>query len=209
MIGETLLAFLVTSLIIEITPGPNMAYLATLSLTSSRQAGFAAVAGIALGLTVSAVTAAIGLAVIIENSPLIYETLRWGGVAYLLYLAWEGWRREKDATNPAAQATQPPRVAFSRALIVNMLNPKAAVFYIAVLPDIVDPQRGLVMQQTLTLSAIYVAIATSVHFSIVLLAGLIRGRLDSPERRQNARRVLALALAGIAIWFAFSTRRAG
>ena len=93
-----LLAFALTALIIEITPGPNMTYLAALSLSNGARTGFAAVAGIALGLLTYGVIAAFGLAAVIDNSPLLYGLLRWGGVIYLLWLAWESWTEEWQST---------------------------------------------------------------------------------------------------------------
>src|ERR1700754_3707386 len=94
-----LLAFALTSLVIEITPGPNMTYLAALSLSSGMRTGFAAVAGIALGLMTYGVIAAFGLAAVIDNSPLLYGVLRWGGVAFLLWLAWEAWPGNEQASS--------------------------------------------------------------------------------------------------------------
>src|SRR5215472_7420348 len=92
-----LLAFALTSLVIEITPGPNMTYLAVLSLSSGMRTGFAAVAGIALGLMTYGLIATFGLAAIIHEEPLLYGLLRWGGVLYLLWLAWDTWSAS-DAT---------------------------------------------------------------------------------------------------------------
>ena len=133
-----LLAFALTALIIEITPGPNMTYLAALSLSSGMRTGFAAVAGIAIGLATYGIVAALGLAAVIDNSPLLYGLLRWGGVAYLLWLAWEAWSSERE-TSPDATAGPDgePWIAFRRGLVTNLLNPKAAVFYIAVLPEFI------------------------------------------------------------------------
>ncbi len=207
-ISNPLLAFAVTALIIELTPGPNMAYLAALTLSNGRRAGAAAVAGIALGLAICGIAAALGLAAIIDNSRFLYEALRWGGIAYLLYLAWEGWRQEKETDQASAVDTaELPRTAFRRGLIVNMLNPKAAIFYVAVLPEFVRPDGEPLTTQTLTLSAIYVAIATAVHLGIVLLAGSLQDKIRTPDKRRWLRKSLALALVGIAAWFAFSTHR--
>src|SRR6476469_8357027 len=86
------LEFILTVLLLELTPGPNMAYLATLSLDRGRRAGLLATVGVAAGLSVHAIVAALGLGVLISQLPLAYELLRWIGVAYLLYLAWETWR---------------------------------------------------------------------------------------------------------------------
>ncbi len=208
-LSASLLAFALTCVVIEITPGPNMAYLAALSLSQGARAGIAAVAGIALGLSVYGVAASLGLSAIIDNSTFLYETLRWGGVAYLLWLAWDAWAAERETVPDATGDNDMvgPWIAFRRGLITNLLNPKAAVFYVAVLPDFVQIGRGSVAAQTLMLSAIYVGIATAIHLIIVLLASRLQTVIATPEKRRTVRRVLAVLLAAIAVWFAFSTNR--
>jgi threonine/homoserine/homoserine lactone efflux protein len=204
----TLLAFALTCVVIEITPGPNMAWLAALSLSRGWRIGLAAVAGVALGLSVYGVLAALGVAAIIENSTFLYETLRWGGVAYLLWLAWDAWSSADEIAPAESAGAEHERVsAFRRGLITNLLNPKAAVFYVAMLPEFLNVGAGRIWAQTLTLSAIYVAIATVIHAGIVLSASRLRRLIGRPEQVRRIRRILALALAGIAIWFAFSTTR--
>ncbi|MBR1217378.1 LysE family translocator [Bradyrhizobium sp. U87765 SZCCT0131] len=200
-------AFALTSLVIEITPGPNMAYLAALSLSNGVRVGLTAVAGIALGLSVYGIAAALGLAALIDGTPLLYEALRWAGVIYLLWLAWDGWRSEAETSATATDDRIRPAVAFRRGLVTNLLNPKAAVFYIAILPDFVRINLGAVRMQTLVLSAIYVGVAAIVHLSIVLLAGALQHRIDTADKRRTVRRILALLLVGIAVWFAVSTQR--
>lgn len=208
MISNSLLAFALTCFVIEITPGPNMAYLAALSLSQGIRAGLAAVAGIALGLSVYGVAATLGLSAIIDSSRFLYETLRWAGVAYLLWLAWDAWAAEREVS-PAAGSN--PDVsswtAFRRGLITNLLNPKAAVFYVAVMPDFIQIGKGSVTTQTLILSAIYVSIATAIHLMIVLLASRMQRIIETPDKRRNIRRALAVLLAAIAVWFALSTGR--
>jgi threonine/homoserine/homoserine lactone efflux protein len=204
-----LLAFALTALIIEITPGPNMTYLAALSLSNGMRTGFAAVAEIALGLMTYGVIAALGLAALIDHSPLLYGLLRWSGVAYLLWLAWESWASEREAAPQAADGKDgQPWLAFRRGLITNLLNPKAAVFYVAVLPEFIRVDGGPVVLQTLLLSVIYVAIATSIHSAIVALSSTLQTTVATAERRRTIRRGLALVLVGIAIWFALTTGRA-
>jgi len=204
----TLLAFALTCAVIEITPGPNMAWLAALSLSRGWRTGLAAVAGIALGLSAYGIAAALGVAAIIENSRFLYEALRWGGVAYLLWLAWDAWSTADEITPEDAPGDSHERAsAFRRGLITNLLNPKAAVFYVAMLPDFVDVGAGRVAAQTLTLSAIYVAIATLIHAGIVLSASQLRAVMTEPAQLRLIRRFLALVLVAIAIWFAFSTVR--
>jgi threonine/homoserine/homoserine lactone efflux protein len=202
---STLLAFALTCAIIEITPGPNMAWLAALSLSRGWRTGLAAVAGVALGLSAYGVAAALGVAAVIENSRFLYEALRWGGVVYLLWLAWDAWSTADEITPEHAPGEIHERFsAFRRGLITNLLNPKAAVFYIAVLPGFLNLDAGRIPTQTLTLSAIYVTIATLIHAAIVLSASRLRTVIVNPR---PVRRALALALAAIAIWFAFSTMR--
>ena len=99
----TLFAFAATCFVIELTPGPNMAYLAVLSTSNGRRAGFAATLGVSLGLLIVGLAAAVGLTAIIVNSRWIYEALRWSGVLYLLWLAWEGWRGEEE-TSPGSSS---------------------------------------------------------------------------------------------------------
>jgi len=201
-----LFAFALTALVIEVTPGPNMTYLAALSLSGGMRTGFAAVAGIAIGLLTYGIIAALGLAAVIDNSPLLYGLLRWGGVAYLLWLAWEAWSSERETSPDAADGTDgEPWIAFRRGLITNLLNPKAAVFYVAVLPEFIRPGAGSVMSQTLALSVVYVTIATAIHAGIVALAGSLQSMVAASNSRRMIRRLLALALVIIAVWFALAT----
>lgn len=199
---SSLVAFLVTSLLIELTPGPNMGYLAVLAIRQGRTAGFAAVAGVALGLSIVGTAAALGVATLIVSSDKIYNGLRIAGVLFLLYLAWEGWQGSEKAEKGVAGL----KAQFLRGLINNLLNPKAALFYIAVLPNFVDVAKPIV-PQTLILTAAYVAVATTIHSVIIMAASSIRPFLNDKKREQNVRRVLSLALAAFAVWFALTSGR--
>jgi threonine/homoserine/homoserine lactone efflux protein len=205
MSEHSLLAFAVTSAIIEVTPGPNMAYLAVLALSAGRQAGLVAVAGIAVGLLCIGAAASAGLAAVLSNSPVAYEGLRWGGAIYLLWLAWEGWR---DPPQDGVDSAEPHTLTqfFVRGLITNLLNPKAAIFYVAVLPSFIDDQQPLT-GQTATLLAIYVAIATVVHIVVVMLADWVgASTIQNSHRATFVRKVLAILLALIAVWLFVSAK---
>ncbi|NAZ37836.1 LysE family translocator [Rubellimicrobium sp. CFH 75288] len=190
-------ALLLASLLVELTPGPNMAWLAIVAGAEGVRVGLAAVAGVALGLALAGAAAALGLAALVAASPALYEALRWGGAAYLLWLAWDGWRGAAE-TAPPLPGRQARR-AFRRGLVTNLLNPKAGVFFVAVLPGFVDPGAP-VLGQTLWLTAGYVLVATAVHAGIVLLAGQARRLLLDPARERRARRALSVALALVALW---------
>ena len=201
-----LIAFATTCLIIELTPGPNMTYLALLSASQGRRAGMAAALGVGLGLFIVGIAAALGLAAIISNSPFLYDVLRWGGVTYLIWLAWEAWQTAEETSPGKADAPDGNAKHFRRGLITNLLNPKAGIFYVAILPTFVDPSKDVV-SQTIALSVIYVSIATAVHMTVVMLAGTARPLLQNPRQSIIIRRMLAVALAVIAVWFGVGSRR--
>ena len=204
MLPDGLGLFIAASVVIELTPGPNMAWLAVVAATEGRKPGYAAVAGVALGLLVVGLAAAFGLAAAITASPLLYHVLRWSGVGWLLWLAWDGWR-DADAAPEAVPVGWKLARYFRRGLVINLLNPKAAAFYIAVLPGFVtDPAAPL--GQTVGLSLVYVVTATLVHGLIVTLAGYARRLLTDPRRSRILRRILSATLALIALWFAWATR---
>jgi threonine/homoserine/homoserine lactone efflux protein len=202
-VSETVLAFALASLIIELTPGPNMAWLALLSLERGRLAGFTAVAGVALGLLILGLGAGFGLGTLIAETPWLYQVLRWGGIAFLLYLAWDGYR---ETQKPAQAMGGNGRLieSFWRGLVSNLLNPKAALFYISVLPNFIDPaaSRG---PQALSLTIIYVAIATAVHAGIAMAASLIQPLFAANRLRRWFGVFAAVVLVAIAAWVWIST----
>tara|TARA_B100000508_G_C11444142_1_gene270437 strand:- start:212 stop:820 length:609 start_codon:yes stop_codon:yes gene_type:complete len=200
-----LLAFIATCILIEATPGPNMAYLAIISLNKGKAAGLSAVAGTALGLLIIGIAAAIGIAVMISNSTILYQTLRWGGVLYLLWLAWDGWHDSDGYKDEIKNVQRFSGKYFKRGLITNLLNPKAAIFYIAMLPTYINHQ-AYVKTQAIILTVSFVVVATLIHLAIVLLANKARAMIENQKKRLIISRILALALVCVAIWFAWSTK---
>ena len=200
-----LLSYLLTCIAIELTPGPNMAYLAVLSVERGRLAGLYAVAGVALGLALLGALAVFGVGELIMAQPLLYESLRWAGIAYLLYLAHDAWadaRRPVEALDPAQLGWR----SFRRGLINNLLNPKAALFYITVMPSFVQTDRPA-LGQTLLLGMVYVVVATAIHAMVVMLAGAVQPLLTAERSRRLMGGVFAALLVGVAIWVGLSTAR--
>lgn len=200
----TLAAFFGTALVIELTPGPNMAYLALLSAERGRKPGLFAVAGVALGLAIVGLLAALGLAAIVAQNPLVYQVVRWAGILYLVWLGYDGWR---DAQRPVGDEDYSARshIYFRRGLITNLLNPKAAVFYLAVLPNFLSPQASAT--SFILLAGIYVFAATLVHTTIVLLASQLQPFFVRPDRRRMLGTIFGLLLVAVAIWLGISTRQ--
>ena len=117
-----------------------MAYLATLALSRGRTAGLIATAGVAFGLAVHAMVAGLGTGVLIQQYPLLYDAVRWIGVGYLLYLAWEGWRTEKETSPERADLAVMAGPLFLRGFLSNVFNPKSILFFVSVLPTFVGTE---------------------------------------------------------------------
>ena len=186
-----------------------MAYLATLALSRGRAAGLIATAGVAFGLAVHATVAGLGAGVLIQQYPLLYDVLRWIGVGYLLYLAWEGWQTERQVSPERAYLAITAGPLFLRGFLSNVFNPKSILFFVSVLPTFVGTGPGApsLPIQMAVFGSLYVGIATAVHGSIVILAAQLRPWLVEGPRQQTVRRILAVLLALVAIWLAWATRR--
>jgi threonine/homoserine/homoserine lactone efflux protein len=189
--------FLAAAVIMELTPGPNMTWLALLAARRGRMAGLQAVAGIAAGLTVLAILSAAGIATLISAYPTIYDVLRWAGVIFILYLALEAWQGEEAGESANGRSRH-----FVRGFVVNMLNPKAAAVFLVVIPGFASQIDG---RPIMLMTAIYLAIATLAHSLIVIFAGAFTRTLADPARETIVRRIFALLLVAIALWFAVST----
>jgi threonine/homoserine/homoserine lactone efflux protein len=195
----TLLRFLFACAVIELTPGPNMGYLALLSATHGRRAGLQTVAGIGLGLSLLGVVSALGLRFFVEHFPSLFSWLRWAGVAYMLWLAFNAWQH----ISGEADASSSSGLAYMRhGFITNLLNPKAALFYLTVLPEFLSAQQTQALYPALLLTAVSVSLATLVHSLIVLAAAPLQHWLSQENRQKIAGRVFALLLVGIAMWLA-------
>jgi threonine/homoserine/homoserine lactone efflux protein len=189
--------FLIASVVMELTPGPNMTWLALLAAREGRGAGLRAVAGISLGLALLGAVAATGAAALISSYPVVFDLIRWAGVAFLLYLAAEAWigERSQDQDDQGRH--------FRRGLLVNLLNPKAATVFVVLVPSFSGGSAA--HPGTIALmSIIYVAIATLAHAAIALFASSLQGYLTRPEVEKPVRRIFAIALAAVAVWFAFA-----
>lgn len=203
---ENLAAFILAATLIELTPGPNMTFLALISSTEGRRYGVMTSLGVALGLLIVGLLVAFGLATAISESPFLFQLLRWGGIAYLLYLAWEGFRDSRENSPHRSAQLKTDATYFRHGLVVNLLNPKAAFFYVAILPTFL-PGTGVELVDVVTLTVVYVIIATIIHLMIVCFAASFHPFLSDPVRNSRTRKILSLALVAVAVWFGWSTRQ--
>lgn len=200
-----LATFAVAAFLIELTPGPNMGWLALVSASEGRRAGLVAVAGIALGLLLIGLAGAAGLGAIIAQSPIAFGVLRAGGVLYLLWLAYDAWSSAPEVLE-GADGTSSLARHFRRGFVLNALNPKAMVFFVTILPSFMILTEPLVAQ-AVGLTIFYVFIATFVHAMIAIFSSGAKRLLSNQKRLVMARRVMAGLLVVIAVWFAVASGR--
>jgi threonine/homoserine/homoserine lactone efflux protein len=193
-----------------LTPGPNMIYLVSRSVTQGRRAGLISLAGVAAGFLVYLLAATAGIATIFAVVPAVYTAVKFAGAAYLLWLAWKAVRPGgESAFAPRPLPPDRPRRLFSMGLVTNLLNPKIAILYVSLLPQFVDPSRGDVGTQSLLLGLIQIGIALSVNALIVLTAGSVSAFLARrPVWLRVQRYVMGTVLAGLAVRIAADRSRA-
>ena len=187
-----------------LTPGPNMIYLVSRSVTQGRRAGLVSLLGVLAGFLCYLVAAALGIAAVFALVPALYTAVKLAGAAYLLWLAWRTVRPGGvSAFSPRELPVDPPRRLFTMGLVTNLLNPKIAVLYVSLLPQFVDPDRGSVAAQSLLLGLTQITIALSVNALIVLSAGSVAGFLASRPAWLRAQRwAMGSVLAGLAVLLA-------
>ena len=188
-----------------LTPGPNMMYLVSRSITQGRRAGLISLVGVATGFLIylSAVTA--GIEAVFEVVPALYLTLKLAGAAYLLWLAWKAVKPGGVAVfAPQDLPADPPRKLYFMGLVTCLLNPKIAVMYISLLPQFVDPARGHVAEQSFALGLAQIVVAVVVNGLIAMSAGSIAGFLGRrPVWLRVQRYLMGTVLAGLAVKIAF------
>lgn len=184
-----------------LTPGPNMIYLVSRSITQGRRAGLISLAGVAAGFGVYLIAATVGLAAVFALVPAVYMGLKLLGAAYLLWLAYKAVRPGGESVfAPRDLPKDPPRRLFAMGMVTNLLNPKIAVLYVSLLPQFVDVSRGHVAGQSLVLGLIQITIALSLNAFIVLSAGSVaRFLAGRPVWQRIQRYLMGTVLAGLAV----------
>jgi threonine/homoserine/homoserine lactone efflux protein len=205
-----LLGFALVSLGMVLTPGPNMIYLISRSITQGASAGIVSLGGVALGFVFYMLCAAFGITALLFAVPYAYDALRLAGAAYLLWLAWQALRPGgRSPFQVKKMQVDGPRKLFAMGFVTNLLNPKIAMLYLALLPQFIDPAVGSVLTQSLALGAIQIAISISVNATIALAAGSIALFLGTrPSWLLVQRWLMGTVLAGLAVKMAFEARRA-
>ena len=210
MPAHELLLFALAAFIMVLTPGPNMIYLVSRSLCQGRKAAVISLFGVAAGFLLHMFAAAAGLTAMFMAIPVGYEILKWLGAAYLLWLAWQAIG-PGSAGSPFAPRTLPadsPGRLFVMGLLTNALNPKIAVFYLAVFPQFVRPEHGSVLGQSVQLGLIQIAVSFSVNLLLIFSAARLAAWFArNPLWLAVQRWVMGFVLAGLAVRLALDSRR--
>jgi threonine/homoserine/homoserine lactone efflux protein len=206
---SSLLAFTLVSFGIVLTPGPNMIYVISRSITQGPGAGIVSLGGVALGFVFYMLCAAFGITALLLAVPFAYDALRLAGAAYLLWLAWQAVKPGgRSPFQVRKLAVDSPRKLFAMGFVTNLLNPKIAMLYLALLPQFIDPAGASVLGQSLVLGTIQIVISLSVNAMMALAAGSIALFLSTrPNWMLVQRYLMGTVLAGLAMRMAFEARR--
>ncbi|MHA7969460.1 LysE family translocator [Rhizobium sp. CAU 1783] len=206
--SAALIAFALICLGMVLTPGPNMIYLVSRSICQGPAAGLVSLGGVALGFVFYMLMSALGITVLVMAVPFAYDLLRFAGAAYLLWLAWQALR--PGGRSPFQVRDLPKdstRKLFTMGLVTNLLNPKAAVLYLSLLPQFIDPSRGVLLQ-SVVLGATQIAISVTVNAMIAVTAGSIALFLAGRPFWMTVQRwLMGTVLAGLALRMATEAQR--
>ncbi|SLM61996.1 MULTISPECIES: LysE family translocator [Dickeya] len=203
-----LLPFAAIALGLVLTPGPNMVYLISRTVCQGRRAGLISLAGVGLGFLFYMLAAALGITAIVMAVPMAYDALRIAGAVYLLWLAWQALQGGGSPFQLRTLHPDSDRRLFFMGLVTNLLNPKAAVLYLSLLPQFIHPEQGAVLVQSLTLGLTQIIISMSVNATLVMMAGYIAVFLAARPRWQQLQRwLMGTVLAALATRILMEGRR--
>lgn len=197
----------VVALGMVLTPGPNMIYLVSRSITQGRRAGVISLGGVALGFLIYLVATNLGLSAIFLAVPELYVAIKLAGAAYLAWLAWKALKPGGvSAFEPEQVPHDSPRRLFTMGLMTNLLNPKIAIMYLSLIPQFVDIEAGHMLFQGLALGALQIVVSIGVNLAIVLAAGAIATFLSRrPAWLRAQRYTMGAVLGTLAVTLAIDT----
>jgi threonine/homoserine/homoserine lactone efflux protein len=199
--------FLITSLIVVLIPGTGVVFTVSTALSQGRRASFFASVGCTLGIVPHLLATVLGLAAVMHTSALAFQALKYAGVAYLFYLAVVTWRDRSPIATQAVQGKGGAPGVVAKAFLVNILNPKLTIFFLAFMPQFVEPGAASPLAQLLALSAAFMAMTFGVFVIYGLLAHAFRRAvIESPRVQAWLRRGFAGAFAGLGAQLALTDR---
>ncbi|QOX77475.1 LysE family translocator [Trichlorobacter lovleyi] len=199
--------FLLTSLIVALVPGTGVIFTVSTGIMQGRRAALFAALGCTAGIIPHLLATILGLAALMHTSALAFQTLKYAGVAYLLYLAYATWQDTSTFQLDTSSSRSTARGLMLKAVLLNLLNPKLTIFFLAFLPQFISPTAASPLTQLLLLSGLFMAMTLVVFVAYGLLAHAFRIRVIASQRVQTwLRRSFAAAFAALGIRLACSER---
>jgi len=204
---ETIVIFLAATVTLAFVPGPDNFFILTQSALRGRNAGLLVTVGLCTGLLIHTAAVAFGVASIFQTSALAFNLLKIVGAMYLLYLAWHAFRTGATKVDESSDLRMTSRSLYYRGVIMNITNPKVAIFFLAFLPQFTDPTKGSITIQMMMLGGIFI-IATLLIFSTIAWSASFLGEWLKKSKKAHLliNRVAGVVFIGLAVRLVISER---
>lgn len=207
MSAEALITFTIASALLSLAPGPDNIFVLMQSALYGRKSGVFITLGLCTGLLVHTTAVALGVAAIFMVSLTAFTVLKLAGAAYLLYLAWSAFRTTAASLDDDSQVLPNIGALYRRGIIMNLTNPKIAIFFLAFLPQFTNPNEGNMTGQLLLLGLVFILVALVIFISIASMAGFIASWFRGSARAQLIlNRLAGLIFVGLALRLVTTTR---
>ncbi|MGF9711897.1 LysE family translocator [Paenibacillus naphthalenovorans] len=199
------LYFTAASILLTLAPGPDILFVAVQSVSNGRKAGIVTALGLCTGVLAHTFAAAAGISALLYNSALLFQLVKYAGAAYLLYLAWQALKEGAGELSLERVPRQSAGALYRRGILMNMLNPKVSLFFLALLPQFVTPDGSHPALQMMVLGVIFMVQAIVVFSLVSLGAGFVGSKLRARTgtiRWINRAKALLYAVIGLRLMFA-------
>ena len=204
---ETLSVFFAASLLLGLTPGPDNLFVLAQAAQRGKMAGFVVTLGLSTGILFHTLAVALGAAALFSTSALAFNSLKYVGAIYLLYLAYQSWKASGRSVQQSGASVLSMKRLYGRGVVMNITNPKVSIFFLAFMPQFTDPAFGPVLPQFLFLGILFVISTLLVFGAICFLAGWIGVLLRSSERpKRILNRTAGIVFLTLAVKLAFTER---
>ncbi|AXH11129.1 LysE family translocator [Halarcobacter bivalviorum] len=209
MIDTTsLYMFIIASFLLCLAPGPDNIYVLTQGMTKSKKAAIVTTLGLCSGIIIHTSAAAFGISVIFQTSELAFNLVKYIGAAYLLYIAYQAFRHRDDKLDLTAQnSSNELKKLYIKGFFMNVLNPKVSIFFLAFLPQFVNPELGNIPMQMIILGLVFMALTVVVFSSIGIAGNMLSSKLmENPSISKILNILTSFVLGALAVKLALSSR---
>jgi len=200
--------FIAASFLLCLAPGPDNIYVLTQGMTKSKKAAIVTTLGLTSGLIIHTSAAAFGISVIFQTSEIAFNIVKYAGAAYLLYIAYQAFKYRNEPLDLTTQnSTSELKKLYVKGFIMNILNPKVSIFFLAFLPQFVTPANGNVPMQMITLGLVFMALTVVVFSSIGIAGNMLSSKLlEKPSIVKYMNVLTSFVLVGLGLKLALSER---